>query len=157
MALTGLEDASPAATETAVVARHPLAPWRIGVDVGGTFTDVALIGRDGAIVTVKSLSVPKDPAAGVMQALDCMAGALGIARRALLKGCELFVHGSTVATNTILEHTGAKVGLLVTEGFRDSVEIRRGVRANPWDHRPPYPPVRATAWRSMPTATMQST
>src|SRR3546814_11272154 len=59
----------------------------------------------------------------------------------LLAQCDLFVHGSTVATNTALEHKGAKAGLLTTAGFRDSLEIRRGIRGNPWDHRPPNPPV----------------
>jgi N-methylhydantoinase A len=151
MAATGLKDASRSATGAAAE-RRPAAPWRIGVDVGGTFTDVALIDRDGAIFTVKSLSVPKDPAVGVLQALARMADTLGVSRRALLKGCELFVHGSTVATNTILEHTGAKVGLLVTEGFRDSLEIRRGMRADPWDHRPPYPPVLVPRYLRLPVA-----
>ncbi|MHA1114214.1 MAG: hydantoinase/oxoprolinase family protein, partial [Alphaproteobacteria bacterium] len=61
----------------------------------------------------------------------------------LLRGCALLVHGSTVATNTLLERTGARVGALTTEGFRDSLEIRRGIRRNPWDHRTPYPPVLA--------------
>ncbi len=59
----------------------------------------------------------------------------------LLKACEIFVHGSTIATNTLLEKKGAKVGLLTTAGFRDNVEIRRGHRENPWDHRAPFPPV----------------
>jgi len=61
----------------------------------------------------------------------------------LLRDCALFVHGSTVATNTILEKKGAKVGMLTTEGFRDSLEIRRGFRDNQWDHRAPFPQVLA--------------
>ena len=66
---------------------------------------------------------------------------MAIALGEIVANCDLLVHGSTVATNTILEHAGARVGLLVTEGFRDSLEIRRGARENPWDHRTPYPPV----------------
>jgi len=119
----------------------PRPPWHIGVDVGGTFTDVVTIDAGGVIRSVKSPSQPADPTAGVVAALDRMAAAAGMDTRALLHGCALFVHGSTVATNTILEHTGARVGLLCTEGFRDALEIRRGIRLNPWDHRTPYPPV----------------
>ena len=69
---------------------------------------------------------------------------------ALLRDCALFVHGSTVATNTILEKKGAKVGMLTTEGFRDSLEIRRGIRENQWDHRAPFPPVLAPRYLRLP-------
>jgi N-methylhydantoinase A/oxoprolinase/acetone carboxylase beta subunit/N-methylhydantoinase B/oxoprolinase/acetone carboxylase alpha subunit len=117
------------------------APWRIGVDVGGTFTDLALIDAAGRSLVLKTPSVPADPARGVLDAVEKAAARLGIAVEALLAGCRLFVHGSTVATNTVLEGKGAKVGLLVTHGFRDSLEIRRGLRENPWDHRTPFPPV----------------
>ena len=116
-------------------------PWHLGVDVGGTFTDVVVSDANGEIFSFKSLSQPDDPAAGVRAALELAARSLGLSIGRLVSGCALFVHGSTVATNTLLEHSGAKVGLLVTEGFRDSLEIRRGYRENPWDHRTPYPPV----------------
>ncbi len=115
--------------------------WRIGVDVGGTFTDMILAGDDGQIRVSKVPTVPSDPAQGVLDALDRAAAALGLSASSLLARCPLFVHGSTIATNTVLEGKGAKVGLLTTEGFRDSLEIRRGHRDNPWDHRTPYPPV----------------
>ena len=59
----------------------------------------------------------------------------------LLGNCRVFVHGSTIATNTILERKGAVVGLLTTEGFRDALEIRRGIREDAWDHRTPFPHV----------------
>lgn len=62
----------------------------------------------------------------------------------------MFVHGSTVATNTALEHKGARVGLLTTEGFRDSLEIRRGMRDSPWDHRTPSPPVLVPRYLRLP-------
>ena len=118
----------------------PTAPWRIGVDVGGTFTDLALIDAEGRLSIVKTPSVPTDPARGVIDALGKAAAGYGMSVGALLAGCRLFVHGSTVATNTVLEGKGAKVGLLVTDGFRDSLEIRRGLRENPWDHRTPFAP-----------------
>ena len=128
----------------AVAARpadFPPPPWRIGVDVGGTFTDLVLRGGAGGLRVFKVPSVPGDPSQGVLAALDRAAAAADLGLPQLLGGCELFVHGSTVATNTILERKGAKVGLLATEGFRDSLEIRRGLRENMWDHRAPFPPV----------------
>ena len=129
------------AAGAALADRPAAAPWHLGVDVGGTFTDVVVTDSNGEILSVKSLSRPDDPAAGVRTALELAARSLGLSVGRLVSGCALFVHGSTVATNTLLEHSGAQVGLLVTEGFRDSLEIRRGYRENPWDHRTPYPPV----------------
>ena len=114
---------------------------RIGVDIGGTFTDLVLADVDGRLHAVKVPSAPSDPAEGVFDALGKAADALGVALESLLRDCVLFVHGATIATNTVLEGKGARVGLLATEGFRDSLEIRRGYRANPFDHRTPYPPV----------------
>jgi N-methylhydantoinase A len=114
--------------------------WRIGVDIGGTFTDLVLA-RPGGIHVAKVPSVPADPAQGVLDALDKAAAGQGLSVPELLGRCAIFVHGSTIATNTLLEGKGAKVGLLTTEGFRDSLEIRRGMRDNPWEHRTPYPPV----------------
>lgn len=115
--------------------------WRIGVDIGGTFTDLVLTGPAGEVHVFKVPSVPADPARGVMNALDRAATGLSLKISELLSECSMFVHGSTVATNTALEHKGARVGLLTTRGFRDSLEIRRGMRDTPWDHRTPNPPV----------------
>ncbi len=117
------------------------APWRIGIDVGGTFTDLVL--TDSAAVTrvVKVPSVPADPSRGVIAALERLADTLGASVPDVLRDCALFVHGSTVATNRMLEGKGAKVGLLTTAGFRDALEIRRGLREDQWNHRKPYAPV----------------
>jgi N-methylhydantoinase A len=118
----------------------PLAhSFRIGVDIGGTFTDVSIVDAVGRIHAAKSLSVPFDPARGVIEALRQAAQGLAMTLPDLLAHTSLFVHGSTIATNTLLERTGAKVGLLTTQGFRDTIEIRRGWRSNPWDHRTPWP------------------
>jgi N-methylhydantoinase A len=117
------------------------AAWRIGVDVGGTFTDLVAVDGAGAIHVFKVPSIAEDPAQGVLDALGLAADNLALPLADLLGACTLFVHGTTVATNTVLEGKGARVGLLTTEGFRDSLEIRRGHRPNPWDHRTPYPPV----------------
>lgn len=116
-------------------------PWRIGVDVGGTFTDLVMVDAHGALMIVKTPSVPANPGEGVLDAVRKAAANLSMPVEDFLAQCRLFVHGSTVATNTVLEGKGAKVGLLTTHGFRDSLEIRRGMRENPWDHRKPFPPV----------------
>lgn len=127
-----------------------VAPWRIGVDVGGTFTDMVLRDAAGAVRIYKSPSVPADPSEGVLGVLRLAAQQLDLPLSALLRECALFVHGSTIATNTILEKKGAKVGMLTTEGFRDSLEIRRGFRENQWDHRAPFPPVLAPRYLRLP-------
>ncbi|MER9426797.1 hydantoinase/oxoprolinase family protein [Mesorhizobium sp. M0317] len=114
---------------------------RIGVDIGGTFTDLVLTDREGSTHAFKTPTTPDDPAQGVLDALEKAAGALGVDTRVLLSQCSHFVHGTTIATNTVLEGKGAKVGLLTTHGFRDTLEIRRGWRANMWDHRSPWPEV----------------
>ncbi len=127
-----------------------VAPWRIGVDVGGTFTDMVLRDAGGAVRIFKAPSVPADPSEGVLGVLRLAAEQLDLPLSALLRDCALFVHGSTVATNTILEKKGAKVGMLTTEGFRNSLEIRRGIRENQWDHRTPFPPVLAPRYLRLP-------
>ncbi|MBV9563698.1 MAG: hydantoinase/oxoprolinase family protein, partial [Bradyrhizobium sp.] len=117
------------------------APWRIGVDVGGTFTDLVVADSAGALFTFKAPTDVVNPAAGVMAAVRLAADGLGLSTADLLGQCRVFVHGSTIATNTILERKGAVVGLLTTEGFRDALEIRRGIREDAWDHRTPFPQV----------------
>ncbi|QRM32224.1 hydantoinase/oxoprolinase family protein [Microvirga sp. VF16] len=108
------------------------------MDVGGTFTDLVLIDADGFLLPIKSPSNPANPALGVLRAVDRCAEQLGMTAEQLLQGCSSFVHGTTVATNILLERNGANVGLLVTSGFRDTLEIRRGYRELPWDHRSPW-------------------
>jgi N-methylhydantoinase A len=125
-------------------------PWRIGVDVGGTFTDMVLRDTAGSVRIFKAPSVPADPSEGVLGVLRLAAQELDLPLTALLRDCALFVHGSTVATNTILEKKGAKVGMLTTEGFRDSLEIRRGIRENQWDHRAPFPEVLVPRYLRLP-------
>ena len=91
----------------------------VGVDIGGTFTDLVAL-RDGEIVTGKTSTVVDDPARGVA---DCLADA-GTDLRAV----EVFLHGSTIAINTVLERKGARAALLTTEGFRDVYAIGRSNR-----------------------------
>ncbi len=121
--------------------QQPQAPWRIGVDVGGTFTDLVLADTTGATWVVKVPSVPADPSRGVLAAVQRIAADLNQPLEQVLQQCGLFVHGSTIATNTMLEGKGARVGLITTEGFRDALEIRRGLREDQFNHRKPYAPV----------------
>ena len=128
----------------------PAPPWRIAVDVGGTFTDMVLVDAGGRFHVFKTPSVPADPSRGVLDVLEHAARAFGADVERLLSACTLFLHGSTVATNTVLEGSGARVGMLVTRGFRDFLEARRGFRADPFDHRPPYPPVLVPRYLRLP-------
>ena len=128
----------------------PSPPWRIAVDVGGTFTDMVLVDAGGGFHVFKTPSVPADPSRGVLDVLEHAARAFGADVGSLLSDCTLFLHGSTVATNTVLEGSGARVGMLVTRGFRDFLEARRGFRADPFDHRPPYPPVLVPRYLRLP-------
>jgi N-methylhydantoinase A len=121
---------------------HPQCrTWYIGVDCGGTFTDMVLASSDQQVHVFKVPSVPSDPAKGVLRVLERAAQTLDTTVDGLLADCTLFMHGSTVATNTLLEGKGARIGLLTSAGFRDSLQIRRGYRENPFDHRTPFPPV----------------
>lgn len=127
-----------------------VSPYRIGVDIGGTFTDLVLVDKEGAIQPFKVPSVRNNPAEGVLAAVAAAAEFVGCRVQELLRDTELFVHGSTVATNTLLEGKGAKVGMLVTEGFRDALEFRRAIRENVWDHRAPYPTVLVPRYLRLP-------
>ena len=100
-------------------------PWRVGVDVGGTFTDLVIADSDGRTEVFKVPSVPSDPGEGVINALITAAAAIDQPMDQFLGDCQFFLHGSTVATNTLLEGKGARVGLLTTKGFRDSLEARQ--------------------------------
>lgn len=114
---------------------------RIGIDSGGTFTDMVLIDAESRRWVFKRPSVPSNPAHGVLDVLETGAAHFGMTLDRLLSRCERLIHGTTVATNLMLEGKGARVGLICTAGFRDSLEIRRGIRPDIWDHRKPYAPV----------------
>lgn len=114
---------------------------RIGIDVGGTFTDLVIADEAGSLQIVKVPSVPEKPEVGIMNALRKASAEREIEIDTLLGRTDTFIHGSTVATNTLLEKKGCRVGLITTSGFRDTIEIRRGIRKNPWRHRDPFPEV----------------
>jgi N-methylhydantoinase A len=111
----------------------------IGVDVGGTFTDLVAIDAAGHTTFAKSPSTPQDQSIGVMTGLEELARRLGLSRAEMLARTQRLVHGTTVATNALLERKGAKVALLTTEGHRDVLEMREGLKPNRYDLRSPPP------------------
>ncbi len=113
--------------------------YRIGIDVGGTFTDMVAVDDKGRVTLAKAASTPQDQSLGVMDGLDRLAEALGMPRAAMLKDTERVVHGTTVATNALLEMKGARVGLLTTEGHRDIIEMREGLKDDRYNLRMPPP------------------
>jgi N-methylhydantoinase A len=113
--------------------------YRIGIDVGGTFTDLVAVDDGGRVTLTKAPSTPKDPSLGVMEGLELLAAALGKGLSALLAETERIVHGTTVATNALLERKGAKVGLLTTGGHRDIIEMREGLKDDRYNLRMPPP------------------
>ncbi|MBI2986700.1 MAG: hydantoinase/oxoprolinase family protein [Deltaproteobacteria bacterium] len=99
----------------------------VGVDTGGTFTDVVVMSDSGEIWTAKAPTTPDDFSRGVMDALEEAAQVAGVKRGQLLGQTALFKHGSTVATNALITHSGVKVGLITTKGFEDTTEIMRAI------------------------------
>lgn len=113
--------------------------FRVGVDVGGTFTDFLVVGGGVTRLAHKTGSTPSDPAIAVTTGLSEIAGLLALAPAAFLERVELIVHGTTVSTNALLTRRGARSGLLCTTGFRDVLPLRDGTREEPYDNRLPVP------------------
>jgi N-methylhydantoinase A len=99
----------------------PTDTYRIGVDIGGTFTDVVLRSARGGVATRKVSTTPDDYGRAILQCVGELIAELRLAPT----GAREVIHGTTVATNTILERKGARTGLLTTRGFRDTLEIGR--------------------------------
>ena len=96
--------------------------YRLGVDVGGTFTDLILVNESsGDIHTAKVPSTPSDSSIGVMNGISRVCGNAGIDPKEITQ----VMHGTTVATNTVLTGSGAKVGLVTTKGYRQVLQIAR--------------------------------
>lgn len=108
--------------------------YKIGIDVGGTFTDLFLWSSEGRVASYKTLSTPADPSIGVLEGLATIAEAQGVTLEAFAAQVTSIVHGTTVTTNATLTRGGAKTGLLTTEGVRDALEMRRGVREKQYDN-----------------------
>lgn len=113
----------------------------IGIDVGGTFTDCVLVDSTGRSIVEKTFTTPEDPSKGVMNGLDKLATVAGLSLPDFLAGVVRIVHGTTITTNAVLTGRGAKTGFLTTEGFRDVLLMRRGVREEQFNSKcaPPTP------------------
>src|SRR5699024_8976592 len=106
--------------------------YRLGVDTGGTFTDTAIInGSSGEVLITKVPSTPNNPSVAVVNGLEEITEKSGISTEDI----SFFIHGSTVATNALLEQKGAKTALITTEGFRDVLEIGRQSRPKLYDFK----------------------
>ncbi|GHH99810.1 hydantoinase/oxoprolinase family protein [Neobacillus kokaensis] len=104
--------------------------YTIGIDVGGTFTDFLVLNSEDQTQMIEKISsTPADPSIGVLNGLSLIAKKLEMETKELLENTKLIVHGTTVSTNAVLTSTGAKTALLTTKGFRDILQMRRGVRS----------------------------
>jgi N-methylhydantoinase A len=108
---------------------EPANAFAIGVDIGGTFTDVVCLDAAGRTRLLKIPTTGRNPSEGVRAALDLIERQWAVSPRAIAR----FVHGTTVATNAVLERKGARIGLIATAGFKDVLEIGRQMRHRMYD------------------------
>jgi len=114
--------------------------YRVGIDVGGTFTDLICVTPEGHVVLDKTPTTPDDQSVGVMTGVGQLAEAQQLSVEDFCARLDSLVHGTTTADNTMIEMDGANTGLLVTEGHRDEIELRRVHKEEIWDPSYPAPP-----------------
>jgi N-methylhydantoinase A len=111
--------------------------WRVGVDSGGTFTDICLFEETTGLMAVwKVSSTPADPSGAVVRGVEEALAQV----RAPASNVSYFGHGTTVATNALIQHRGALTGLITSDGFRDLLEIGRQKRPDLYDLQADKPP-----------------
>ncbi len=119
--------------------------YRACIDVGGTFTDCLVLEPTGELRQFKSATTPEDPSLGFLASLEKAARHYHQSLATFLGDVDLLIHGTTLATNTLINENGAKTGLITTKGFQDVIEIRRGyknIRASMYNvFVPPYKPL----------------
>ncbi len=119
--------------------------YRISIDVGGTFTDCLVLDAAHDLRQFKAPTTPADPSVGFLNALTKAAAGYGVPFGDFLAAVDLIIHGTTLATNTLINRNGARTGMITTRDFRDIVEIRRGyknVRTSMYNvFVPPYKPL----------------
>ena len=115
--------------------------YTIGIDVGGTFTDIVVSTPDGRTIIAKAATTPRDQSDGVLAGIALAADRLGLTPSVLLDATARIVHGTTVATNALLEGKAARVAMLTTAGHRDVIEMREGLKPERYNLRmaPPEP------------------
>jgi N-methylhydantoinase A len=114
--------------------------YHVGVDIGGTFTDLVAVTTDGATFRAKSPTTPDDYSRGIADGLELLARASGVELGELMAATRLFINGTTVVTNAIAELKGRDVGVIVTAGFGDTLRIARSARTNDRDLHTQTPP-----------------
>ena len=103
-------------------------PYKLGVDVGGTFTDLILVDENnGRMIRAKTPSTPADQSVGVLNGIEKVCGLAGVSPSEITH----IMHGTTIATNAVLEGKGAKVGLIATEGFKQILHLARSWTPGP--------------------------
>src|ERR1700722_3601292 len=118
----------------------PPTDYAVGVDVGGTHTDLILAGPKG-LVRRKAFTTHADYSEGILSALSLAADEAGLSVEQVLQRCGAFVNGSTIVTNVLTEMRGAKTGVLITRGFRDTFRLAGGARTNDYDDHAQAPPL----------------
>lgn len=109
---------------------HEEQRYRLGFDIGGTFTDFVLIDdRSGQISSYKTLTTPHDPALAVMEGVRALLDQVGVQASAISSA----IHGTTLITNALIERKGAKTAFITTRGFRDILEIAKEMRYDIYD------------------------
>ena len=114
--------------------------YRLGIDAGGTFTDFILADRKGDVRIFKALSTPQDPTLAIRNGLKLIEEETGIAATEIVSNADLCINGTTVGLNALIQHKGAKAGLIATKGHEDSIEIRLGHKEDGYRYDPEYPP-----------------
>ncbi|MEK0085716.1 hydantoinase/oxoprolinase family protein [Benzoatithermus flavus] len=114
--------------------------YRLGADAGGTFTDFVLADNAGNVRLYKTPSTPDDPTRALAAGLELIAHDLGLTPAEIVAESDLCINGTTVGLNALIQHKGAKVGLLCTAGHEDSLEIRLGHKEDGHRYDPEYPP-----------------
>ncbi|MCC6721051.1 MAG: hydantoinase/oxoprolinase family protein [Bacteroidia bacterium] len=107
---------------------------KVGIDIGGTFTDLIVISETGKTTVHKTLSTPLDPSIGFINGLIDISEMIGLKFEEFIESIDTIVHGTTVATNALLTLRGAKTALITTKGFRDALEMRRGIREEQYNN-----------------------
>ena len=113
--------------------------YRVGIDIGGTFTDFTVIGDDGSVTLWKQATTSDDPSRAITEGLDAVSAGLGMAVTEFLPRVSLLVHGTTAGTNAVIQRNGPKVGLLATDGFRDVLYFRDAFKRERFNIHLPHP------------------
>ena len=113
--------------------------FRVGIDIGGTFTDAISVDDAGLMESAKSPTTPQDLTVGAMKVIDELARHCRLSRRQFLGQVATIVHGTTTGTNVLITRTGPKLGLIATKGHRDVIQLRRVPKEDMYDWRHPFP------------------